>query len=165
MHSRIVRLATPGDIPVLVSLINSAYRVEDFFVNGDRTNVEDVSARMATSNGWFLVIDGMPGELAGAVYVDVDGPRGHFALLSVDPFLQRKGVGRALIDAAEKHCRSAGCQSLELEIVNLRSDLPDYYTAFGFAAVGTAPFPESRKLSRDAHLVRMSKPLAPTAIP
>jgi len=157
------RRATPDDIPALVSLINSAYRVEDFFVNGDRTNAEDVGARIAAPNACFLVVDGAAGVLAGAVYVDVKSSRGHFALLSVDPFLQRKGVGRALIVAAEDYCRSAGCQSLDLEVVNLRSELPDYYTALGFQAFGTAPFPDASKLSRDAHLVLMTKPLLPEA--
>ncbi len=154
------RHATSNDIPALVSLINSAYRVEDFFINGDRINAEDVASRIAAPHACFLVVDGAADELVGAVYVDVAGSRGHFALLSVDPFLQRRGVGRALIVAAEDHCRAAGCQTLDLEVVNLRSDLPDYYTALGFEAVGTAPFPDSRKLSRDAHLVLMTKALA-----
>ena len=153
------RGATADDIPALVSLINSAYRVEDFFVNGDRTSAEDVGARIEAPNASFLVVDGAAGELAGAVYVDVKGSRGHFALLSVDPFLQRKGLGRSLIVAAEEHCRSAGCRSLDLEVVNLRSELPAYYAALGFEAVGTAPFPDPSKLSRDAHLVLMTKRL------
>lgn len=31
------RYATNKDIPEIVRIINSAFRVEDFFVNGDRT--------------------------------------------------------------------------------------------------------------------------------
>lgn len=131
--------------------------MEEFNTAGDGVHANWPSRFFATIVDNYLAATENRGGLVGDAKC--------FGLLSVDPFLQRKGVGRALIDAAEKHCRSAGCQSLELEIVNLRSDLPDYYTSLGFAAVGTAPFPESRKLSRDAHLVRMSKPLAPIAIP
>jgi len=43
--------------------------------------------------------------------------------------------------------------------VNLREELPAFYAANGFVPVSTEPFPEQRKLRRDAHMVRMTKPL------
>ena len=68
-------------------------------------------------------------------------------------------VDRLLIDAVEKHCRDAGCDVLDIEVVNLRLELPAFYTKFGFAPAGTAIFPDTEKLTRDAHLMLMSKPL------
>jgi ribosomal protein S18 acetylase RimI-like enzyme len=157
----ITRLATADDIPALVRLINSAYRVAEFFVIGDRTTVEDISTRMTTPDACFLVIDASePRQLAGAVYVDVHEGRGHFGLLSVDPNHQGQGIGRALVRAAEDHCRAANCRSLDLEVVNLRTELPAWYQALGFEPFGTAPFPRLEKLSQDAHLVLWTKLLA-----
>lgn len=155
------RYATRDDIPELVRVINAAYRVEDFFVNGDRTDAADIAARMDDPAVRFLVVDDPEGDrLAAGVLVDVHGKHGHFAMLSVDPPFQGRGLSRILVDAIEEHCRAAGCDALDIEIVNLREELPPFYVAMGFTAFDTAPFPDMRKLSRDAHLVLMTKSLA-----
>jgi GNAT superfamily N-acetyltransferase len=107
------------------------------------------------------VIDGPAhGDLAGAVYVEIRGHRGYFGLLSVDPGRQKQGLGRALVAAAEGHCREAGCRDMDLDVVNLRQELPAFYSALGYRAVGTAPFPDRAKLTQEAHLVVMTKPLS-----
>ena len=154
------RVATPGDVAALVRLINAAYRVEDFFINGDRTNERDVRARLEAPGAAFLVIDAPAGAgLAGAVYVEIRGDRGYFGLLSVDPARQKQGLGRKLVEAVESHCRAAGCRVLDIDVVNLRQELPAFYAALGFVPAGTAPFPDPAKLTRPAHLVMMTKPL------
>ena len=159
---RVPRYALEADIPEIVRIINSAFRVEDFFVNGDRTNAADIAARMADPHVRFLVVDAEePGLLAAAVVVDVHDSHGHFAMLSVDPPLQGRGLARILMSAIEDHCRAAGCDTVEIEVVNLREELPAFYDMMGYAPVDTAPFPDKSKLSRDAHMVRMTKRLTP----
>jgi GNAT superfamily N-acetyltransferase len=154
------RYATSGDIPELVRIINLAYRVEDFFIDGDRTNTRDVQSRFVAPRACFIVIDA-PDEqsLAAAVWVETHGEKGHFAVLSVDPGFQGNGLGRAMINAVEDHCRKAGCSSLDLEVVDLRAELPVFYSRFGFEPAGTAPFPDTGKLKRPAHLMLMTKSL------
>lgn len=156
----VTRYATNNDISEIVRIINSAFRVEDFFVKGDRTSERDIALRMADPDVRLFVVDAdESGALAGAVIVDVHGRRGHFAMLSVDPPFQGRGIARLLINAVEEYCRAAGCESLELDVVNLREELPAFYTALGFAPVDTAPFPDTSKLRRDAHMLRMTKSL------
>jgi GNAT superfamily N-acetyltransferase len=158
---RVTRFATQNDIPEIVRIINSAFRVEDFFVNGNRTSYADIAARMANPNVRFLVVDAeAPGALAAAVVVDVQDGHGHFAMLSVDPPLQGRGLARVLMDAIEDHCRAAGCDTVEIEVVNLREELPAFYDMMGYAPTDTAPFPDKAKLRRDAHMVRMTKRLS-----
>jgi hypothetical protein len=66
------RYATDKDIPEIVRIINSAFRVEDFFIDGDRTNAGDITARMADPDTRILVVDAPDsGTLAAAVVVDV----------------------------------------------------------------------------------------------
>jgi len=155
------RHATHEDIPEIVRIINAAFRVEDFFVNGDRTSYADISKRMADPHVLFLVVDAEEsGALAAAVVVDVHDGRGHFAMLSVDPPLQGRGLARVLMKAIEDHCREAGCETVEIEVVNLREELPAFYDNMGYAATDTAPFPDKGKLRRDAHMVRMTKRLS-----
>ena len=154
------RYATPEDIPELVRIINLAYRVEDFFIDGDRTNSADVKFRMDSPDACFIVVDAPDGErLAAAVWVEVHETRGHFAVLSVYPEFQGQGLARSLIDAVEKHCRDAGCNAVDLEVVDLRRELPPFYTKFGFSECGIAEFTDTGKLKRPASLILMSKSL------
>ena len=157
------RVAGQADVPALVRVINRAYVIEQFFVRGDRTNEDQIRERLETAHAVFLVVDdgAAPGELAGAVYVEVRGDRGYFAMLSVDPRRQGSGLGRLLVSAAEQHCRAAGCAFLDIEVVNLRTELPPFYAKLGFAAYATAPFPSPERLSRHAYLVLMPQPLVP----
>lgn len=153
------RYATESDVPEIVRIINSAFRVEDFFIDGNRTSDAEITTRMADPHVRIIVVDADAGSLAAAVVVDVHESRGHFGMLSVDPPSQGRGVSRLLLNAVEEHCRSAGCSSLDIEIVNLREELPAFYKAMGFVPADTAPFPDTLKLKRDAHMVRMTKDL------
>ena len=180
------RIATAGDIAEIVRVTNLAYRVEDFFVRSDRTNEAEIRERMRRPGAAFLVID-LPGggrgdgnhaspsgsanvpssdqvdrgggSIAGSVFVQVKDDRGFFAMLSVDPALQKGGFGRRLITAVEDHCRAAGCRFLDIDVVNLRRELPAFYGRFGFAPYATAEFHDPWKLTRPAHLILMTKPL------
>ncbi|MEP6905874.1 MAG: GNAT family N-acetyltransferase [Gemmatimonadales bacterium] len=155
------RRASEKDISELVRVINAAFRVEDFFISGDRTNPAEIAVRMADPEACILVVDrDDSAALAAAVIVEVHGRRGHFAMLSVDPPSQGRGLARFLMTAVEDHCLAAGCESLDLAVVNLREELPAFYTAMGFVPVDTAPFPDKEKLRRDAHMVLMTKRLA-----
>jgi ribosomal protein S18 acetylase RimI-like enzyme len=145
-----------------VRVANAAFRVEDFFVDGDRTNAEDVAADMARPTACFLVMDSeSPPQLAASVFVDIRKERGYFAMLAVDPALQKRGLGRRLIEEVEARCMAAGCVALDISVVNLRTELPGFYARLGFLATGTAPL-TTHVLKREAHFVMMSKVLGAT---
>lgn len=154
------RLATHADLPALARVINDAYKVEEFFLNAARTSEADLRTKLESPASVFLVLDGRaPGTLAGAVHVELRGERGYFGLLAVDPARQGEGLARVLIEAVEAHCRRAGCRALDIDVVNLRTELPAFYAKFGLLPVSTAPFPAHEKLMRPVHLIVMSKPL------
>jgi ribosomal protein S18 acetylase RimI-like enzyme len=154
------RDAVDADVPEIVRVINLAYRVEDFFKVGDRTDAADIRSRMAEPNASFVVIDSDTGGLAGAVWMEIIGDRGHFGMLSVDPAQQGKGIARALIGGVEERCRAAGCRHVDIEVVNLREELPAFYTKLGFTEQGTKPFWPPEELTREAHMIIWSKPIA-----
>jgi GNAT superfamily N-acetyltransferase len=151
-----LRHASEADAALLAALITAAYRVEDFFVTGDRIDTDEVIERMR--HGRFLVLeDGA--ALAGCVYVRVNGDTGYFGLLSTDPSRQRQGIGGRLIAAAEDACRVAGCGEMEIEVVNLRAELPPFYRRFGYSERGVRPFPDADRATRRCHFIVMRKPL------
>ena len=133
-----VRLAAVSEAPALASLINAAFRVEKFFIERDRIDLPQVESFFRT--GSFLVAD--DGGLAACVYVEQRGPRGYFGLLSVDPDRQKTGIGRRLVSAAEEHCRNMGCGVMDLQLVNLRTELPAFYRRLGYLETQEPrPFP------------------------
>jgi GNAT superfamily N-acetyltransferase len=140
--AREIRVARTDDASAIATLITLAYRVEDFFITGDRTDAADVKRLM--QDGAFLVLE-EDGVLVGAVYVQVRARSGYFGMLSVDPSRQREGLGRRLIDAAEEWCRTAGCTEMEIEVVSLRTELPPFYERLGYVLAGTRPFPDLHK--------------------
>jgi GNAT superfamily N-acetyltransferase len=150
-------MAEASDADAITRLINAAFQVERFFLDADRIDVEEVRARLAA--GKFILSE-ENGALAGCVYVEADGERAYLGLLSVDPSLQRSGIGRRLVDAAEEHCRAAGCRFMDLRIVNLRQELPAIYHKLGYLESGAAPFPENVHPRMPCHFIIMTKPLA-----
>jgi GNAT superfamily N-acetyltransferase len=152
-----LRAALPGDAGVIAGLINTAYQVERFFVDGDRTSHAEVLRLLGL--GGFLLASDAAGQPTGCVYVEVRGERGYFGLLAVDPERQGQGIGRALIAAAEEHCRAAGCAVMDLQVVDVRAELPPLYRSLGYVESGSAPFTSPSK--RPCRFIRMSKPLAP----
>lgn len=152
---RTLRQATAADVGVLTVLINRAYEVEKFFVEGDRVSHAKVVELL--SQGVFLI-----GEDAGAtvacVYVELTADRGYFGLLAVDPARQGHGWGRTMVEAAEQHARAAGCVAMDISVVNLRTELPPFYHRLGYRDSGTAPFTDQRA-TQPCHFVLMSKSL------
>lgn len=152
-----IRLGRKDDAEPLACLINSAFRVEQPFIEGDRINPDGVRAYM--EKGKFLLAEDSAG-LAGCVYVELRGDRGYVGLLGVDPPRQGTGLGRKLMDAAENYLREAGCRVVDLRIVSARTPLPAFYRHLGYLETGTAPFAPDVPVKVPCHFILMSKSLA-----
>jgi ribosomal protein S18 acetylase RimI-like enzyme len=153
-----IRQATLDDAETIARLVNRAYQVEAFFVAGDRTNPDDVRGLMHT--GAFLVVDGgAPGELDACIYTSLSGRRAYFGMLAVDPSKQRRGLGRALIDECERRAQSAGARSMDIKVVNLRTDLLRRYERLGYLVAGTERYAH-RPVLQPCHFVVMTKALS-----
>jgi len=150
-----IRHAGEADAEAVARIVNQAYEVERFFVLGDRTSSQDVLAHVR--RGILLVAT--EGEATvGCVYAEIHGDRGSFGMLAVAPGRQGAGLGRQLIDAAERHIRDAGGRSIDIRVVNLRHDLLPRYRRLGYVDVGTEPYVH-RPTIQPCHFVLMRKEL------
>src|SRR5438309_11983443 len=145
------------DVEALVRLINSAFRVEEPFIEGDRVDAAGVRSYMA--KGKFLVAEDSTG-LAACVYVQLDNDRGYLGLLGVDPSRQGTGLGRKMMDAAEGYFREAGCKTVNLRVISARTPLPSFYRHLGYYETGTAPFAPDVPVKVPCHYIVMAKSLA-----
>ena len=157
----VIRRAGVDDVAAVVRLVNLAYRVEAFFIDGDRTNEAEVEGLVA--RGGFLLAE-RAGVAVGSVYVEHRGDHGYIGLLSVEPALQGAGIGRALMGEAEAALAAAGLRRVELLVVDLRTELPPWYARLGYRDVGWRPFPPGAPVKRPCRFLVLSKRLgAPTA--
>jgi predicted N-acetyltransferase YhbS len=154
----LLRVAGMPEAKAITDVINAAFRqAESFFVEADRVDPEKAQGLLRT--GEFLVSD-EDDVITGCVYVEMRGDRSYLGLLAVDPKAQGSGLGSKLMSAAEDHCRTAGSQFMDIQIVSLRKELPEFYHRRGYVEAGTAPFTAGLDPKLPCHFVKMSKPLA-----
>jgi predicted N-acetyltransferase YhbS len=156
MNQLQIRFETDWDAEAIAALVNAAFKVERFFIDGDRINPARVREMLRT--GKFLLGE-EGGALVACVYVEIRGERGYFGLLAVEPARQGAGLGRKMVAEAENYARAAGCAFMDLLIVNLRAELPPFYRRLGYIETGTEPFAADAKPLQPCHFVKMSKPL------
>lgn len=152
-----IRIANPCDLPVIVSLVNLAYKVEDFIFGKERTNLEEIEDIFLKAQ--FLLLESNSGQLLGSVYVEQRAERAYMGMLAIAPELQGKGLGTTLIAAVENHARQLGCTHLDLRVVSPRTELPGYYRRFGFVETHTEPAHADVPAKIPWHLIYMSKHL------
>lgn len=154
MHLRVGEI---HDAEAITAVINLAFRVaESFLMDRDRIDLESVQSLL--QSGKFLLAD-HGGAVAGCVYVELKDERAYLGLLSVDPEHQKAGVGSRLMNAAEDHCAKAGCRFMDLQVINLRQELPLFYRNRGYVETGTAPLTPGLRPKLPCHFVKMSKQL------
>jgi predicted N-acetyltransferase YhbS len=152
-----VEIATDADAPQITALVNRAFALERFFVTSDRTTIDQIRGFIAT--GVFLVVRADQESLAACVYMEQRGDRAYVGMLSVEPSRQKTGLGRLMMDAAERRAAEYGCRGVDIRVVNLREELPPFYRARGYVERGQQPF-DNPFATRPAHYILMSKELA-----
>ena len=142
------------DGPALRRVVNEAFRLEQFFVTGDRLGDAELGDLFA--RGTFLLA-ARPGEAPSASVYLQPKPNGrtYLGMLAVDPALQGRRLGALMMAAAERWCRQQGSAGIDIRVVNLRTELPPFYLARGFTPAGTQEFIDPR-LFREAHFNLMT---------
>ena len=133
-----IREARPEDAVVIAELMSTL---------GYPTNPAAMAARLdrisAHADHMTLVAElegrvvGMAGLVFG-LYYEHDGAYMRIAALSVAPDATRRGVGRTLLEAAERKGRERGARACLLNSGNHRIEAHRFYERMGFASRGMA---------------------------
>jgi predicted N-acetyltransferase YhbS len=137
------RLATAENAPSIIAMVNAAYSIEEFL---EGTRIDELRLAAMMEKGSILLAEDMSGNLLGSVYFELRGHRGYLGMLAVDPARQGRRLSRRLVEEAEEHLRAAGCDEVEIIVLNMRPDLLPIYRRFGFVEAGTMDFKPSRTL-------------------
>jgi N-acetylglutamate synthase-like GNAT family acetyltransferase len=151
------RTATTRDAEAIARLVNTAFLVEQFFIERDRTNPATVRSLMEDGD-FLLAEDGA--SLVGCVHFELHGDRGYFGMLSIEPARQGAGIGHKLVNEVEQYFCDAGCKFCDLKIVDVRTELHDLYRRWGYVDAGTAAYDDPTPTKIPVHFILMSKPLS-----
>lgn len=146
------RPATPDDLEALHALVHAAYRGDS--ARRGWTHEADLLDGSRIDRGSLLSAISLPGQvvlvaihgeaLSGCVHVTDRGEGlAYLGMLTVDPVLQAKGLGRRLIAAAEAHAfRHFDARRMEMSVIVHRNELIAWYQRRGYQLTGeTRPFP------------------------
>jgi len=138
----VLRPYRPGDREALVSLWsvcdltrpwNNPYRYIDRKLARDAENL--------------LVLEAGE-ELIGSVMVGYDGHRGWVNYLAVHPDHRRQGLGRMLMDEAERRLGEIGCPKVNLQVRTSNEAARDFYRQIGYSVDEAVSF--GKRLEHDA---------------
>ncbi|MFF7178689.1 GNAT family N-acetyltransferase [Streptomyces sp. NPDC008121] len=145
------RDAVEDDVPVLVPLIESAYRgdssrtgwtTEADILEGQRTDAEGVRA-VITAPGSRLMVVERDGEVVACCQLEHRGDAAYFGMFAVRPELQGAGLGRRIIAEAERRVREVwGVREMHMTVISVREELIAWYERRGYRRTGRmTPFP------------------------
>ena len=137
--------ATIADVAELNALINSAYRGEESkkgwtseadLIGGIRIDEPMLTEYFNDSNITLLKHTDDDGKITGSVYLEVKDDKLYLGMFSVSPVLQGKGVGRALLLAAEDVARQSGLHTITMTVIRNRKELISWYERRGYTFTG-----------------------------
>jgi ribosomal protein S18 acetylase RimI-like enzyme len=107
---------------------------------------KDIQRKLRDSPEMFLVGE-EDGQIVAATMVGYDGHRGWIYYLGVDPARQREGLGRAIMDEAERRLRALGCPKINLQVRTANTGVIEFYRRIGFVPDDVVSF--GKRLEHD----------------
>jgi ribosomal protein S18 acetylase RimI-like enzyme len=136
--------ATLSDVQSLVDLVNSAYRgdssrhgwtTEADLLDGTRTDATVIS-ELIQRPGTVLLKYTEQNEILGCVELKQEGNRLYLGMLTVQPGLQGKGLGKKLLAAAEMEGKKQKSVSIFMTVITAREELIAWYVRHGYQDTG-----------------------------
>ncbi|MDJ1137278.1 GNAT family N-acetyltransferase [Streptomyces iconiensis] len=145
------RSAVEDDVPALTVLVESAYRgdasragwtTEADLLEGQRTDPDGIEAVVTDAASIMLVVE-RDDELIACCQLEHRGEEAYFGMFAVRPLLQGGGLGRAVLEEAERRVRAEwGVRRMVMQVIRQRDELIAWYERRGYMRTGElSPFP------------------------
>jgi ribosomal protein S18 acetylase RimI-like enzyme len=146
-----IAAATEKHIPQITALVNAAYRgdtskkgwtTEAHLLEGIRTDEGSIKSMLQKKEATILICTNDKNEMLGCVYLEKQKEEMYLGMLSVDPQLQAKGIGKKLLAASEAYAANSGTTAIVMSVISVRKELIDWYLRHGYRITGDKkPFP------------------------
>ncbi|WP_175410063.1 GNAT family N-acetyltransferase [Streptomyces sp. TRM64462] len=128
MNDLRIRAATPADFDAVLAFWKAA--AEGTSISDDRAGVERLVARDPES---LMLAEDADGALVGTVIAGFDGWRCHLYRLAVHPDRRRRGIGGALLAAAEERFVRLGGRRGDAMVLDRNERAHHAWRAAGYA--------------------------------
>lgn len=149
--------ATPTEVDEVVALVQSAYRGDDSragwtteadLLEGQRVDHDMVLEMIERPDSRVMTVR-CGGELVACCELQrKGGTTGHLGMFAVRPAVQNSGLGRRVLEEAERVARAEwGIERMEMTVLDLREELLAWYQRRGYAATGESgdfPYDDER---------------------
>lgn len=142
-----------SDIPLIVGLVNSAYRgesgkvgwtTEADILGGQRTDPQAIEEMILKPGARIELGLDADNQILGCVYLEQKSDSLYLGMLTVNPNLQSKGFGKELLRRSEEIALELGLHQIKMTVISIRSELIAFYERRGYYRTGvTEPFPEN----------------------
>lgn len=129
-------------IPELVDLVNSAYRGESSkkgwtteadLLDGQRTDGISLKESLQGDGSVILIAQhNDTDKIHGCVHLAKENERCYLGMLTVDPHLQSRGLGKLLLQEAEAFAQFWDCTKIYMTVIASRSELIAWYERHGY---------------------------------
>jgi GNAT superfamily N-acetyltransferase len=148
-----IQFANKEDIIAIKHLLNAAYRGDSSrkgwtheadLIGGDvRTDDNNVREVMDLPGSIFLKYLDEDGSIIGCVNLQNQGANLYLGMFSVRPEIQGKGLGKALLAAADEYAGYLGIARIKMTVISVRAELIAWYNRNGYLPTGELiPFHE-----------------------
>ncbi len=136
--------ATAADVPVLTKLVNSAYRGESSrkgwateadLISGTRID-ELAMLDLINDKNTTVLKYAEDNVILGCVELRIENESLYLGMLTVNPELQAKGIGKKLMFAGEDFARVHHCKKVKMTVVSVRDKLIAWYIRHGYSLTG-----------------------------
>lgn len=136
--------ASAEDVPVLNRLVNSAYRGESSrkgwateadLIDGTRID-EAAMLDLIRDKDTTILKYVENNEILGCVELRIENESLYLGMLTVNPDLQAKGIGKILMTAGEDFGRKNNCKKVKMTVVSVRDKLIAWYERHGYSLTG-----------------------------
>lgn len=122
-----IRIYDPADQAAVIRLWNACGLVVPW-----NDPVKYIARKLRFQKDLFLVAI-RESKLVGTVMAGYEGRRGWINYLAVSPAHQREGIGRWLMQEAEKRLLALGCPKVNLLVHRSNSQVIDFYRKLAFS--------------------------------
>ena len=91
----------------------------------------DIQRKLQVNPEWFLV-GVMGGHIVATCMAGYEGHRGWINYLAVSPHHRRQGIGRKIMEEAERLLSSAGCPKINLQVRETNREVIKFYERIGY---------------------------------
>ncbi len=126
-----IRAVTAADTDAVVDLWRLVFPEYGDPARPQRDPRASVARKLAFGDGLFWLAE-QDGRVVGTTMAGYDGHRGWLYSLGVHPDVRRAGVGRALLERAERSLAALGCPKVNLQVFAANAEAQRFWRAAGY---------------------------------